>query len=368
MISDSGRSGDEDSHTVANDMLTCDSFDDFVNNVECVAEVRNAIRQDLLTSPSVPYRAQALLLDLDNTLIPTSWIMSQWQAARAKNKLVVERIRSAVEESGIFIIIDDLLMKLKTSLHIDFIKIVTNAGMKTVEDFYLGYCVPELGNILEKHNIEIESTQKWAGSLGPAPPESDDDGFRDYYINIKFREFESTILRRFESASVDVTSVGDQVCEIAAACRLGKSLVANVELVKLLMILDPMDNKFANQTPESFAEQLRHLSCRIQDVCARSCVTACRHELVYRSQSQVPDDRQVPVWVPFTGNLMYCILRQDSLVEELPYYMPIQYMNLTDQSVVCNAFVRQDEESGDPKQTDIALVTTDVQSSLGSMI
>lgn len=55
-----------------------------------------------------------------------------------------------------------------------------------------------------------------------------------------------------EDVRFDVISVGDQLCEITAAIRLGVSNSSIIRHTKLLMILDLMSDRFASTSPEHF--------------------------------------------------------------------------------------------------------------------
>lgn len=55
-----------------------------------------------------------------------------------------------------------------------------------------------------------------------------------------------------EKVRFDVISVGDQLCEITAAIRLGLSNSAIVRHTKLLMILDLIGDRFASTSLEEF--------------------------------------------------------------------------------------------------------------------
>eukprot|EP00918_Siedleckia_nematoides_P041845 GHVU01091158.1.p1 GENE.GHVU01091158.1~~GHVU01091158.1.p1 ORF type:complete len:434 (+),score=72.22 GHVU01091158.1:385-1686(+) len=61
---------------------------------------------------------------------------------------------------------------------------------------------------------------------------------------------------------VEVISVGDQMCEITAACKAAVNNAHNVHVTKLLLISDPNDDR-AEQSPETFAAQLQHLKTHL---------------------------------------------------------------------------------------------------------
>lgn len=50
----------------------------------------------------------------------------------------------------------------------------------------------------------------------------------------------------------DLISAGDQVCEIHAACRVARHFAGHVKFAKLLFLRDPLDPRFAAQTPMRF--------------------------------------------------------------------------------------------------------------------
>eukprot|EP00920_Eleutheroschizon_duboscqi_P030733 GHVT01074248.1.p1 GENE.GHVT01074248.1~~GHVT01074248.1.p1 ORF type:complete len:783 (+),score=127.90 GHVT01074248.1:319-2349(+) len=75
--------------------------------------------------------------------------------------------------------------------------IVTNAGLKTVENFYLRFCIPELRVVCEREKIEIRSTEHLGGRLGPVPSPLAEEAFREFYTAMKFHEFDYVAQRHF---------------------------------------------------------------------------------------------------------------------------------------------------------------------------
>eukprot|EP01068_Selenidium_serpulae_P010363 Selendium_serpulae@DN5440_c0_g1_i1.p1 len=65
---------------------------------------------------------------------------------------------------------------------------------------------------------------------------------------------------------IDVVSVGDQMCEITAACRLTKDCNKRVGLTKLLIICDGIEPTVEIQTPTSFVKQLEWLRIHMQQL------------------------------------------------------------------------------------------------------
>eukprot|EP00914_Ancora_sagittata_P020397 GHVO01040335.1.p1 GENE.GHVO01040335.1~~GHVO01040335.1.p1 ORF type:complete len:353 (+),score=23.63 GHVO01040335.1:165-1223(+) len=270
-----------------------------------------------------------VFLDLDNTLIPTTWIMAQWKKANEllNSHYVASRATKAINEilldSGLFTELDILFSEIAGCRSVEQIIIVTNAAFQTVTGFYLTHCMPQLIELLNRHNIMIRSTEDWVRQLGPPPCSTCEGEFREFYTNVKFRQFQvelAAVFSRRESRNetqnarsigsglrglrfrkrpsldstpqgesadeistgtndttgssdqsaagtdtpeplqdthgpVDVYSVGDQLCEITAACRLGRLWPQNVRFTKLLLI---MQNAQCG-TPKRFVKQVSHL-------------------------------------------------------------------------------------------------------------
>lgn len=53
---------------------------------------------------------------------------------------------------------------------------------------------------------------------------------------------------------IDLISVGDQLCEITAAIRLGVNNASMIRHTKLLMIVDLMSDRFSSTGPEDFVK------------------------------------------------------------------------------------------------------------------
>lgn len=176
-----------------------------------------------------------VFLDLDNTLIPTTWMMAQWRAPYSNEPFAqtvdiererTRRINEALLVSGLFGKLDELFDELKHSLNVDMISIVTNAGSKTVEWFYLSYCIPQLKALIAKHGISIQSTERWVKKLGPPPDAAQEDDFREFYTNVKYHEFgevlqsfvpnftaDPTLLEPESPSPASRPAVDEDVCE-----------------------------------------------------------------------------------------------------------------------------------------------------------
>lgn len=128
-----------------------------------------------------PYRIA--FFDLDNTLIPTSWIMQYWRSDDFNHLATIQAINGNLVQAGVFEALDDLFSEVKK--HVDDIWIITNAGSKTVEHFYLKLCMPELRSILAKHKVDLFSTERWVTELGPPPTCEDEVAFREFYTIVK---------------------------------------------------------------------------------------------------------------------------------------------------------------------------------------
>lgn len=266
-----------------------------------------------------------IFLDLDNTLIPTQWIMEQWQKRLAGDSLrAISYINKRLEAAGLFATLDKFLHAIVRSARgLQRIVIVTNAAAKTVTSFYLALCIPQLDDLLRKYRIPIHSTEKWLSMCGAVPDSTEEDQFREYYTRTKLMEFQKEfqkfqewigkknsemITTACESGSTtasspgessssmnavsrfDVISVGDQLCEMTAAIRLS---VANEPLVrhtKLLMILDSIENNEVRPccaSPENFVRRLSDTLANLLDLIkssnatvTSSCLPTASHVLI----------------------------------------------------------------------------------------
>ncbi|OEH75380.1 hypothetical protein cyc_06160 [Cyclospora cayetanensis] len=113
-----------------------------------------------------PRRPCLVLLDLDNTLIPTGWIMGCWRKMQLYFGLqqAVACIRKGLEQAELVTalraLFDDL-RRLREKRHTQIV-IVTNAGLRTVQEFYLKMCLPELKELCEREKVYIHSTEHFA--------------------------------------------------------------------------------------------------------------------------------------------------------------------------------------------------------------
>lgn len=203
--------------------------------------------------------------------------MQKWRADenRIPHSRLVALINEALREAGMFEAIDELF----TEVHkrVDRIIIITNAGSRTVDNFYLTHTLPQLRTLLDKHAVKLTSTEEWVIALGPPPSSEDEEAFREFYTSVKvckfqhlssdnilsqYREFRRVLSDELDhcggagngEANIEITSVGDQMCEISAACRLGDCFPQQISLVKLILILDPTNSRFSFQHPDQFVE------------------------------------------------------------------------------------------------------------------
>lgn len=136
-----------------------------------------------------PRRPCLVLLDLDNTLIPTGWIMACWRKMQLYFGLqqAVAFIRRGLEEAelvGALRSLFDDLRELRERRHTQIV-IVTNAGLRTVQDFYLKMCFPELRELCERERVYIHSTEHFASRVGPIPPMTEEEAFCEFYTALK---------------------------------------------------------------------------------------------------------------------------------------------------------------------------------------
>lgn len=222
-----------------------------------------------------------IMLDLDNTLIPTNWIMQTWRSIQnnmgnegdcidyGENESnlyeLTEQIRNELVQVGLFEILEKFFSDLWNAGKAYKIVIITNAGLRTVELFYLKYCLPKLGDLLNKYNIEIKSTEEYIRKKGPPPSPFREEEYREFYTNAKLHEFQRVLLDCWGNSvectnevpsNFDIISAGDQACEMTAACRISKFYENRIRRTKLIYIHDPEDFRFWKQKPESFIMQL----------------------------------------------------------------------------------------------------------------
>lgn len=146
-----------------------------------------------------PRRPCLVLLDLDNTLIPTGWIMACWRKMQVYFGLqqAVACIRKGLEQAELVgalrALFDDLRI-LRERRHTQIV-IVTNAGLRTVQEFYLKMCLPELKELCEREKVYIHSTEHFARRVGPIPPMTEEEAFCEFYTALKYHEFDFVVQR-----------------------------------------------------------------------------------------------------------------------------------------------------------------------------
>ncbi|KAL8271022.1 hypothetical protein Esti_005063 [Eimeria stiedai] len=146
-----------------------------------------------------PRRPCLVLLDLDNTLIPTGWIMACWRKMQLYFGLqqAVACIRKGLEQAELVEALRDLfddLRALRERRHTQIV-IVTNAGLRTVQEFYLKMCLPELKELCEREKVYIHSTEHFARRVGPIPPMTEEEAFCEFYTALKYHEFDFVVQR-----------------------------------------------------------------------------------------------------------------------------------------------------------------------------
>ncbi|KAH8584452.1 uncharacterized protein ELE39_002546 [Cryptosporidium sp. chipmunk genotype I] len=271
---------------VANNSEDMENF----NNASNLAEVKGIQKPKNIDDISLDHdsnvensqgSARIIMLDLDNTLIPTNWIMQTWRNIQCEmgnegdsidygeNEKhlyeLTEQIRNELVQVGLFDLLDRFFSELWSTGMAYKIVIITNAGLRTVELFYLKYCLPKLGDLLNKYNIEIKSTEEYIRKKGPPPSPFREEEYREFYTNAKLHEFQKVLLdcwgnnvERKDNLSpmFDIISAGDQACEMTAACRISKFYENKIRRTKLIYIHDPEDFRFWKQKPERFIIQL----------------------------------------------------------------------------------------------------------------
>ncbi|KAH8739437.1 hypothetical protein FG386_000409 [Cryptosporidium ryanae] len=257
---------------------------DLVNFFETRTRLIQSQEGEELYTESEPVETEncsrIVMLDLDNTLIPTNWIMQRWRSILSEmgteseaidyceneNSLfkLTEQIRSDLVKAGLFDLLDNLFSELREIGKAVKIVIVTNAGIRTVELFYLKNCLPKLEELMKKYDISIRSTEEYIKRNGPPPSPFKEEEYREFYTNAKLCEFQKVLLdfwsenenRSDKYPLVDIISAGDQSCEMTAACRISKFYENRVRRTKLIYIYDPEDSRFWRQNPRSFVHQL----------------------------------------------------------------------------------------------------------------
>lgn len=386
-----------------------------------------------------------IFFDLDNTLIPTSWIMQQWHQDEGNRKddearSTATAMNAALERCGVFDAIGELLLCARAAS--DAVVIVTNAGQKTVENFYLSLILPQLRRILEQLRIPCRSTEEWVNINGPLPSPENEEAFREFYTVVKYNEFKrhfyqkllvesrsaedtnapadtdraaaaatttdartaaysenaaaataamSTVTAVREASSletiatsatattasatatasqdsipdglhesketktlssankatnkstvradgpsvsseslpqnrrIDVISVGDQPCEIAAACRLKHEFSDQINQIKLLLISDPYNLKFSNQTPTSFRNHLLSLRSVFIELLNSTVPSRMNHFGKFHRKFL---KRGMAYWIPAHSNLAYSVGNIDDFPTEFPPFVDtLNYLN-----------------------------------------
>lgn len=96
-------------------------------------------------------------------------------------------IRRGLEQAALVEALEALfddLRKLRQRRHTQIV-IVTNAGLRTVQEFYLRLCLPELKELCDREKVYIHSTEHFAGRVGPIPPMAEEEAFCEFYTALK---------------------------------------------------------------------------------------------------------------------------------------------------------------------------------------
>lgn len=117
--------------------------------------------------------------------------MSVWRNQSTDNTHTIAPaavINRRLQGSGLFEMLDRFFSVLVDGARgPQRIVIVTNAAIRTVEHFYLSYCMTQLRPILDKYSIPIRSTELQIRKCGAIPSPSDENAFREYYTQAKVR-------------------------------------------------------------------------------------------------------------------------------------------------------------------------------------
>jgi len=308
-----------------------------------------------LNPPDSQYK-KCMILDLDDTLIPTTWLMTQYRnlMKMSSSKDVIEEIRLMLIKSDLYENLNLLMSKI-ISLNVEKIYVVTNAAQKTVEQFYFSLIMPELKEIFVKFDIEVISTSYWTNQMGLPPPQEREKEYRDYFTIAKKHAF-IYVLKKFSIHfgvdSINLISVGDQYCEMSAASSLAlkkgipyinesneKGLI-KIEYVTLIMILcqklENIENSIEmQQTPKSFSKQLKGLMKNIELSLTNELRTECPAKEIYKPPGielkDYVDDlkKKVPCWIPLDHSMAVCSTKSVKFVSEYPFYLPLSYQNNT---------------------------------------
>ncbi|EZG66635.1 hypothetical protein GNI_078290 [Gregarina niphandrodes] len=280
-----------------------------------------------------PSRRKIVFFDLDNTLIPTSWIMQHWRNDEKDkpHQQIVREINEKLTRAGLFDALDMMLHRVSKT--VDRIYIVTNAGSKTVENFYLTHTLPQLRDLLRRHSVSLASTEEWVVRSGPPPHPDEDEAFREFYTGVKFSEFKENVEAALDlwehDSRVDVISVGDQMCEISAACRLGRIFAGDINLIKLVLILDPSNARFSHQTPTQFVKHIEHLADHVMWLANYDRITT----VADRGFSFETDTKDIEAsghafWMPMPNCFTYAIGKHDMFPGDFPPYLPLNYTSV----------------------------------------
>ncbi|KFH04083.1 hypothetical protein TGVAND_318390 [Toxoplasma gondii VAND] len=179
---------------------TCNKEDGAGASVRRVSSARREAKASPCVASAPSGRPRLILLDLDNTLIPTSWIMAQWRSKHCTLGPLetVAAIRAALCEAKFFEVLDRFFASLRderSSGQVSQVVIVTNAGTRTVENFYLQFCLPELGELCAREQVYIHSTEHVVKRLGPVPSITDEEAYREFYTTTKYHEFDFVLQR-----------------------------------------------------------------------------------------------------------------------------------------------------------------------------
>lgn len=148
----------------------------------------SSFSQNKMPGTFLPSAPRLIFLDLDNTLIPTAWMMEQWKLSGCDTGRKIRSINRHLVNAGFFEVLDEFFHALvQTAPQYQRVVIVTNALASTVHGFYLTDCLPQLRRLLEKYQIPIRSTDCWLPLCGPVPLPHQTGALRELYTTIKVR-------------------------------------------------------------------------------------------------------------------------------------------------------------------------------------
>lgn len=185
----------------------------------------SAAAAELKSPQEGPRRPCLVLLDLDNTLIPTGWMLACWRRMQLYFGLqqAVACIRKGLEQAALVQALEALfddLGRLRRRRHTQIV-IVTNAGLRTVQEFYLRLCLPELKELCEREKVYIHSTEHFAPRVGPIPPMTEEEAFCEFYTALKVLHISTLIPTDCKTNSPAAAAHADA----AAAADGGKPLL-----------------------------------------------------------------------------------------------------------------------------------------------